>query len=295
MTNEDLKRFYETYQNESKPEGFVRYDENGEIPGGGGGGGSTISVTIGSTTTLEPGSDATVENVGTDENIILNFGIPQGATGQTGATGATGATGETGPQGPQGEQGLQGETGPQGPQGIQGIQGETGNGIASITKTATVGLVDTYTITYTNGTTTTFNVTNGQDGAGSTLYIHNLNIGGTNSGRITFQLINTVSTAYTDAQDILTEINRQGFKTSNNLLIASGGLGTRYIYGVYVTDARTDLLGFCYNTISLTNSNITIDGTPTTLSYVQQSNKQTGNDTKTIINSSIVYDTVVQI
>ena len=37
-----------------------------------------------------------------------------------------------------------------------------GNGIVSITKTATVGLVDTYTITFTNGTTSTFNVTNGK-------------------------------------------------------------------------------------------------------------------------------------
>ena len=46
--------------------------------------------------------------------------------------------------------------------GEQGIQGETGNGISSITKTATVGKVDTYTITYTDGTTTTFDVTNGE-------------------------------------------------------------------------------------------------------------------------------------
>lgn len=45
---------------------------------------------------------------------------------------------------------------------IRGEQGETGNGIASITKTATVGKVDTYTITYTDGTTTTFDVTNGE-------------------------------------------------------------------------------------------------------------------------------------
>lgn len=37
-------------------------------------------------------------------------------------------------------------------------------GIASIAKTATAGLVDTYTITYTDGTTSTFTVTNGQDG-----------------------------------------------------------------------------------------------------------------------------------
>ena len=39
-----------------------------------------------------------------------------------------------------------------------------GNGIESIEKTATVGLVDTYTITFTNGDTTTFDVTNGKDG-----------------------------------------------------------------------------------------------------------------------------------
>ena len=51
--------------------------------------------------------------------------------------------------------------------GSQGDQGDTGNGIASITKTGTVGLVDTYTITFTNGQTTTFTVTNGQDGTGA--------------------------------------------------------------------------------------------------------------------------------
>lgn len=39
-----------------------------------------------------------------------------------------------------------------------------GNGIASIVKTATSGLVDTYTITYTNGTAATFTVTNGAKG-----------------------------------------------------------------------------------------------------------------------------------
>ena len=42
--------------------------------------------------------------------------------------------------------------------------GATGNGIASIAKTSTSGLVDTYTITYTDNTTTTFTVTNGADG-----------------------------------------------------------------------------------------------------------------------------------
>ena len=45
------------------------------------------------------------------------------------------------------------------------LKGEDGNSIASIEKTSTAGLVDTYTITLTDGSTTTFDVTNGQDGA----------------------------------------------------------------------------------------------------------------------------------
>lgn len=60
--------------------------------------------------------------------------------------------------------GLKGETGAT---GATGATGPAGNGIASIAKTSTSGLVDTYTITYTNGTTTTFTVTNGQNGTGS--------------------------------------------------------------------------------------------------------------------------------
>lgn len=44
------------------------------------------------------------------------------------------------------------------------IAGKEGRGIVSIVKTATSGLVDTYTITYTDNTTSTFNVTNGKDG-----------------------------------------------------------------------------------------------------------------------------------
>lgn len=63
--------------------------------------------------------------------------------------------------------GAQGQQGIQGNQGIQGVQGETGNGISSIAKTGTSGLVDTYTVTFTDGTTTTFTVTNGQNGTGS--------------------------------------------------------------------------------------------------------------------------------
>jgi len=48
------------------------------------------------------------------------------------------------------------------------LQGPAGNGISSITKSSTSGLVDTYTITYTNGNSDTFTVTNGADGTNGT-------------------------------------------------------------------------------------------------------------------------------
>ena len=51
-----------------------------------------------------------------------------------------------------------------GDKGDKGDTGDTGNGIQSVTKTSTSGLVDTYTILYTDGTTSTFAVTNGEDG-----------------------------------------------------------------------------------------------------------------------------------
>lgn len=47
---------------------------------------------------------------------------------------------------------------------LKGDPGAAGVGISSIDLTSSVGLVDTYTITYTDGDTTTFTVTNGQDG-----------------------------------------------------------------------------------------------------------------------------------
>lgn len=45
-----------------------------------------------------------------------------------------------------------------------GLPGPAGNGIEKIEKTGTEGLVDTYTITYTNGQIFTYTVTNGSEG-----------------------------------------------------------------------------------------------------------------------------------
>ncbi len=95
---------------------------------------------------------------------------PAGPAGPEGPQGLTGATGPQGPAGPEGPQGPIGATGPQGPTGATGAtgpQGPAGVGIQSITGPVTSGLNDTYTIHYTDGTTSTFVVTNGAAGEGS--------------------------------------------------------------------------------------------------------------------------------
>lgn len=85
--------------------------------------------------------------------------------------------------GAQGIQGIQGEKGEDGHTPVitiqngkwyidgvdsgvlaEGLKGETGNGISSIQKTNTNGLVDTYTITMTDRSIKTFTVTNGKNG-----------------------------------------------------------------------------------------------------------------------------------
>ena len=66
-----------------------------------------------------------------------------------------------------GTNGTNGATGPQGASGTNGTNGANGvngKGITSITKTSTSGVIDTYTITYSDSTTSTFTVTNGTKG-----------------------------------------------------------------------------------------------------------------------------------
>lgn len=48
--------------------------------------GKTTSVSVGTTTTLEPGEKAVVANSGDAEKLVLDFSIPRGATGQNGAS-----------------------------------------------------------------------------------------------------------------------------------------------------------------------------------------------------------------
>lgn len=88
-------------------------------------------------TTLGPDADATASGALVDGKYILSLGIPQGQKGDT---------------------------------GNQGIQGVTGVGISKVEQTGgnhAAGTMDTYTIYFTDGTTTTFQIYNGANGEGS--------------------------------------------------------------------------------------------------------------------------------
>jgi hypothetical protein len=85
----------------------------------------------------------------------------------------TGATWiDVGPiQGPQGVQGSPGSPGTNGTNGTNGSPGLDGRGITSITRTSgdgSEGTTDTYTIQYTTGSPSTFQVYNGADGSPGT-------------------------------------------------------------------------------------------------------------------------------
>lgn len=77
-------------------------------PGAPGADGAAATITVGSTNTTEPGSDAAITTSGTPQDLALHFYIPRGEAGPTGATGAQGAAGPTGPQGPAGATGATG-------------------------------------------------------------------------------------------------------------------------------------------------------------------------------------------
>lgn len=61
--------------------------------------------------------------------------------------------------------GCSGANGKDGVNGEDGVDGKDGISIVSIELTDTEGLEDTYTITYSDNSTSTFVVTNGADGA----------------------------------------------------------------------------------------------------------------------------------
>lgn len=146
-------------------------------------------------------------------------------------------------QGPQGVQGVAGKsaytvaveggfvgTEAQWLASLVGDTGATGNGIASIVKTGTVGLVDTYTVTMTNGSTADFTVTNGLDGVDGTDVDHIAQTSGTGAA-------GTVD-VYTVWGDIAETVNLGTFNVYNGT--DGTGIVNSVVAGTNVTVDNTD-------------------------------------------------------
>lgn len=60
----------------------------GNSGSGGGGTGGTVSVQVDSTITGQPGTEASVVNLGNDQTVLLQFTIPSGLPGTAGIPGS---------------------------------------------------------------------------------------------------------------------------------------------------------------------------------------------------------------
>lgn len=109
------------------------------------GGGAVVgkNVTISSITPIDGGN-----------RITFSYTLDNGTTKTSTLDIMNGVDGKDGKDG----------IGVKGDPGINGTDGVDGIGITSIAKTKTEGLVDTYTITFTDGSTFNYDVTNGKDG-----------------------------------------------------------------------------------------------------------------------------------
>ena len=105
--------------------------------------------------------------------------------------------------------GPQGETGPQGPKG----EGVT---VVSVEKTGTSGLVDTYTITFSDGTKTAFTVTNGPKG--DSITVVDVSIRSSENGVDTYLI--TFSDGYLPLQMVKMEKISQLFQSNLFLAVA---------------------------------------------------------------------------
>lgn len=126
--------------------------------------GAAATVEVVNTITLDSDAQAIVENVGTKSAAKLAFGIPRGEKGDSGERGAAGVyvlgDGETAEDIPYDANIALFPTG-------ESITLADGRGISTIERTSgdgSSGSLDTYTITYTDNTTSTFSVRNGIDG-----------------------------------------------------------------------------------------------------------------------------------
>nr|DAD58813.1 MAG TPA: nucleoid-associated protein [Caudoviricetes sp.] len=152
------------YTNSSDPGAVNGFIDAGNLQGPAGNGISSITKT---------GTSGLTDTytINFTNGTSTTFTVTNGANGTNGTNGQDGAPGQKGQDGADGKSAYQiwldaGNTGTQADflASLVGAAGSDGRGIVSVAKTATVDNVDTYTITYTSGSISTFTVTNGING-----------------------------------------------------------------------------------------------------------------------------------
>lgn len=178
--------------------------------------GKAATIKVGEVKLLEPTSEPTIENVGTQYDAVFNFGIP------TGPQGKQGEKGETGERGPQGEQGPQGNTGPHGPSGTPGKSATIK--IGSVTTLAAGSQATVTNVGTENEAIFNFGIPKGEPGSG----------GGTGGG----------TTDYVDLSNKpkINNVELNGNKTLSELGIQPKGNYLTSVPSVYKTKAENDAL-----------------------------------------------------
>ena len=108
----------------------------------------------------------------------------------------------------------------------KGEQGDTGTSITNIAYTSTSGLVDTYTITFSDGNTTTFNVTNGSS-------ISTITKTGTSG------LVDTYTVALTNGNETYFTVTNAKSITSVAMISGTHAAGTTDTYRITFNDGDT--------------------------------------------------------
>ena len=143
--------------------GWIR---QGRITGGTNGRNGVDGIGILSIVKTSTSGNVDTYTITLTDNSTVTFTVTNGKDGVRGAQGQRGNDGET-PVitiGANGNWQINGVDTGIPARGAQGEKGADGVSIVSVVKTDTEGLVDTYTIYFSNGETSTFTVTNGSDG-----------------------------------------------------------------------------------------------------------------------------------
>ena len=160
---------------------------------------------------------------------------------------------------------------------VVGENGEDGRGIRCIQKTGTSGLVDTYTIYYTDDTTTTYEVTNGEGGADIvTAWESTLSDTKVPSEKLTKNTLDTKQATLVSGTNIKT-INNNSILGSGNIDIQGTGVDIDTSFPSTPSDTHVPSTKLVKNTVdtkiskSQTAGLVKNDGTIDTSAYITSS------------------------